>query len=103
MNIKDYTDEEIGAMIAEIESRPYQEYDDEALDEAFEDVLSEKELRRLLGIGPINKIKKFFSDWREARTIKKLDKIYSSISARDSLETIAKMYIDDEVNEDESK
>lgn len=60
------SEEKLDKMIDEIENRPYQEYDDEALDQMYDDVLTDEEKARIEGRGFFNKIRKFFRDINDA-------------------------------------
>lgn len=100
--LKDYTDEEINKILDEIENRPYQEYDNEALDFAYGDVLSEKELRKLQGRGPINKMLKFFSDIHEAWIINHQETYNPREKTFKDLEHLSRQ-IEEVENENESK
>lgn len=94
------TREELDKFAEEVENRPYLEYE-ETTDEELKEVLSEKELREIKGIGPINKVKKFFRDIIQAREIKASNELRDFIDKRSVIDIIPEEYLK-ELAEDES-
>ena len=94
------TREELDKFAEEVERRPYLEYE-ESTDEELKEVLSEKELREIKGIGPINKVKKFFRDIIQAREIKASNELRDFIDKRSVIDIIPEEYLK-ELAEDES-
>ena len=94
------TREELDKFAEEVENRPYLEYE-ESTDEELKEVLSEKELREIKGIGPINKVKKFFRDIIQAREIKSSNELRDFIDKRSVIDIIPEEYLK-ELAEDES-
>ena len=94
------TREELDKFAEEVERRPYLEYE-ETTDEELKEVLSEKELREIKGIGPINKVKKFFRDIIQAREIKSSNELRDFIDKRSVIDIIPEEYLK-ELAEDES-
>lgn len=97
------TREEIDKFVEEVENRPYEEYQ-ELTDEELEEVLDEKEIREIKGIGIINKIKKHFRDKRQAKLINKTDELLETMNSNTVADIIPEKYIKEIIsNESNSK
>lgn len=91
------TREELDKFVEEVENRPYEEYQ-ELTDEDLEEVLDQKEIREIKGIGLINKIKKHFRDKRQAKAIEKVDNLIDHIENSSVLDIIPEEYIKETIN-----
>lgn len=94
--------EEIDKFVEEVKSRPYLEYE-EVSDEELEEILDEKELREIKGIGFFNKIKKYFRDKRQAKTINEVDDLIEHINDANVMDVIPEKYKEMMVSANEPK
>lgn len=86
------TREELDKFVEDVKNRPYLEYPESA-DEELNEILGEKEIKKLKGRGFIYKIAKYFRDKRQAKAIKKVDNLVEHMNNNSNFEFVPGEYI----------
>ena len=94
--------EELDKFAQEVSDRPYLEYEEES-EEELEELFTQKELREIKGIGFFNKIKKYFRDKRQAKTINEVDDLIEHINDANVMDVIPEKYKEMMVSANEPK